>query len=218
MYRLRSSATSWPASHLEGVGEVGAALGLEPVDRRVQPADVAGRRRLKRDQRRERDQADFHGREVALRQKLASGRLGLDQGLAGHARRDVDQQEHADQLGGAAAGGRLGRPAQPREIVGHRLDRHRQPVARVALDRPGPARRRWSRTTGRRRSSPRRRSAGCRQRHTCRGSCNRAEWRSRPASGRPRAAVLAPPWVSWRYDLVLRAGIGRLRRITMSLT
>ncbi len=30
--------------------------------------------------------------------------------------------------------------------------------------------------------------------------------------------VLAPPWVAWRYDFVFAAGIGRLRRITMSLT
>ena len=36
--------------------------------------------------------------------------------------------------GGRAAAGRLGRAAQPREIVGDRLDGHRQPVRRVALD------------------------------------------------------------------------------------
>ena len=123
-----------PACHLQGVGQVGAPLRLETVHRRVQPAHVARRRRLQRDQGRERDQADFHRREVALRQKLARGRLGLDQGLAGHARRHVDQQKHADQLGLAGRRASLGRAAQPREIVGDGLDRHRQPVAGVALN------------------------------------------------------------------------------------
>ena len=60
-------------------------------------------------------------------------RLGLDQRLADHARRDVDQQEDADPLG-FANDGDLGRSAQPREIVGHGLDRQGQAVPRVALD------------------------------------------------------------------------------------
>ncbi len=121
------------AGHLQRVGQVRRALGLEPADRGVQPADVAGRRALERDQAGERDQADLHGGEVAPVEELAGRRLGLDQRLADHARRDVDQQEDADPLG-LAHDGDLGRAAQPREIVGHGLDRQGQPVPRVALD------------------------------------------------------------------------------------
>ena len=33
-----------PARHLQSIRQVGASLGLEPIDRSVQPPDVAGRR------------------------------------------------------------------------------------------------------------------------------------------------------------------------------
>ena len=121
------------AGHLQRVGEVRRALGLEPADRGVQPPCVAGRRALESDQAGKRDQADLHGREVAAIEELSGRRLGLDQGLADHARRDVDEQEDANPLG-FPNDGDLGRPAQPREVIGHGLDRHGQAVPRVALD------------------------------------------------------------------------------------
>ena len=103
-----------PARHLQRIGQVGASLGFQPVDRSIQPPHVAGRRRLQRHQARKRDQADFHRREITLRKEFPGSGLGLDQRLAGHARRNSRSTAAPDQLGRPARGWPLRRQTQPR--------------------------------------------------------------------------------------------------------